>query len=140
MRLRQRVLDKVRIFNKRYFNRFSRRFAGKAHGPFALIRHVGYKTGTIYETPVVAIPIPQAFIVALTYGLKVDWYRNIKANGKCAVIWREKTYEISSVRDISANEGLPVFPGFVRALLKLNRIRDFIRLEYQSRAAAGATG
>jgi len=50
--LRQRILDRVRVFNKRYFNRFSRRFAGKAHGPFALIRHVGYKTGTVYETPV----------------------------------------------------------------------------------------
>jgi len=54
-------LDRVRVFNKRYFNRFSRRFAGTARGPFALIRYVGRKTGTHYETPLLARPMPLAF-------------------------------------------------------------------------------
>src|SRR3954452_3417920 len=51
------------------------------HAPFALVRHVGRRSGRAYATPLVVARVAGGFVVELTYGPDVDWYRNITAAG-----------------------------------------------------------
>jgi deazaflavin-dependent oxidoreductase (nitroreductase family) len=45
--------------------------------PFAVVRHVGRKTGRTYRTPVVAFRSDAGIVIPMTYGRDVDWARNI---------------------------------------------------------------
>ncbi len=42
--------NRIRIFNKYVTNRLLRGFANLSHSPFAIIRHVGRRSGKPYET------------------------------------------------------------------------------------------
>jgi hypothetical protein len=44
---------------KNTLNRVTTAMARSGHGPFSLIRHVGRKSGRIYETPVILGKVPE---------------------------------------------------------------------------------
>ena len=69
----QTLLNQIRFFNKRFLNRLFLKFAGVSRTPFAVIRHVGRRSGKPYETPIIVMPVSGGFVVALTYGPEVDW-------------------------------------------------------------------
>ena len=56
--------------NKYVTNRVLRRFASCSHGPFAIIAHVGRRSGKPYETLIWVWPTREGFVIALTYGPK----------------------------------------------------------------------
>ncbi len=75
MTLGRRIKDRVRVFNKHVTNPILGRLAGRRRGPFALVKHVGRRSGRHYQTPIIAVPVADGFVIALTYGSHVDWYR-----------------------------------------------------------------
>ena len=85
------------------------RLARTGHGPFSLVRHVGRKSGTIYETPLIVSRVPDGFVAELTYGPEVSWYRNIVAAGRCVIIFRGAEYRIDRIESCTAAEGLAAF-------------------------------
>lgn len=66
-------------FNRRVTNPILGRLAGRL-APFAIVVHRGRRTGREYRTPVMAFPRREGVVFALTYGLDVDWVRNVPAN------------------------------------------------------------
>jgi hypothetical protein len=52
-------------------NRATIRIARSGRGPFTLVRHIGRKTGTTYETPIIVARVPDGFVAELTYGPEV---------------------------------------------------------------------
>ena len=58
----------IRAFNKHYFNRLVHRFAGVSRTPFALIRHVGRRSGKPYETPIIVMPQGNGFASLICLG------------------------------------------------------------------------
>ncbi len=50
MRNRHRFPSQIRTFNKHVLNPLTRKFADLPGGPFALIYHVGRRSGKHYET------------------------------------------------------------------------------------------
>ncbi len=76
----------MRSFNKHVLNRVTRRFAKSSRGSFAVVRHVGRRSGKPYATPTMVVPIEDGFVIALTYGTEVDWYRNVQAAGRCTIL------------------------------------------------------
>jgi hypothetical protein len=50
---------------KNTFNRLALRMARSGRGPFALVRHKGRKSGTVYETPIMVAAVPEGFIAEL---------------------------------------------------------------------------
>ncbi|MBE3560587.1 MAG: hypothetical protein IMW89_15410 [Ktedonobacteraceae bacterium] len=86
--------DQMRSFNKRFINRITRHFVNLSRGPFAVIRHVGRRSGKTYETPIFVFPVEDGFVIALTYGPGVDWYRNVLATGSCTLLWHRKVYAL----------------------------------------------
>jgi deazaflavin-dependent oxidoreductase (nitroreductase family) len=126
----------VRQFAKRYFNPLARRFAGTIP-PFALLRHVGRRSGTPYETPITVMRKRAGFVIALPYGPGVDWYRNLAAAGEATLIWRRRPYTVSRPQLLEARVGLRAFPRLTRPILRLTGARDFVYLSARPGGAAG---
>jgi len=121
--------DKMRTFNKRLLNPITRKIAGAAHSPFALVYHVGWRSGKSYETPIIVEPWHDGFMIALTYGSGVDWYRNVRAAGRCTVGWHGKTYALDQLTVVEMSMALPAFPLFLRSILRLRHTRDFVNMK-----------
>ncbi|MFB8000986.1 nitroreductase family deazaflavin-dependent oxidoreductase [Nocardia sp. NPDC056000] len=49
---------------------------------FGIVIHTGRKSGRVYRSPVMVFRRDGGYRIALTYGPKVDWLKNIRAAGK----------------------------------------------------------
>ncbi len=103
---------------KHTLNRLTARVARSRRGPFALVRHVGRRSGRPYETPLILARVPEGFVAELTYGPDVDWYKNITAAGRCTVLHHGREYEVSAISEMPAAQGLAAFPAPARAILR----------------------
>jgi deazaflavin-dependent oxidoreductase (nitroreductase family) len=113
---------------KNTLNRATTALARWGHGPFALIRHVGRRSGRSYQTPVLLARDADGFVAELTYGTSVNWYRNIVAAGGCTVVYRGREYTVDRIEPCSVAEGLRAY-GNPRALvLRALHRREFRRL------------
>src|SRR5216110_543318 len=121
--------DRVRVFNKYVTNRVLCRFANLSRGPFAIIHHVGRRSGKSYETVIMVWPLDNGFVIALTYGPKVDWYRNVLAAGGCTVFWHRKVYAVGKPEPIDAQTALPAFPAAFRLILRRVGMQHFVWVE-----------
>ena len=103
---------------KHTLNRLTLRVARSRVGPFALVRHVGRRSGRQYETPLILAPVPAGFVAELTYGPDVDWYKNITAAGRCTVLHHGREYDVDAITDYPTEQGLAAFPAPARAILR----------------------
>ncbi len=73
---RERILGKVRVLNKRYLNPCTLNNAGRLNSPYAMLRQVGRRSGSVYTTPIVAdfAQSWDGFVIPLPYGVNTDWY------------------------------------------------------------------
>ena len=106
-------------------NRVTAPLARSGHGPFSLIRHVGRKSGRIYETPVILVSVPEGFIAELTYGENVNWYRNAVAAGGCVVVYRGEEYPVAGIEPCSAERGLSAYAAPFRVILRVGGRKEF---------------
>jgi deazaflavin-dependent oxidoreductase (nitroreductase family) len=110
--------DRMRVFNKHVTNRILRVFTGLSLGPFAIIRHVGRRSGKSYETVIWVWQMREGFVVALTYGEEVDWYRNMKATNGGTVFWHKRLYVVGEPELIDTEKALTAFPALFRLLFR----------------------
>jgi deazaflavin-dependent oxidoreductase (nitroreductase family) len=103
---------------KHTLNRLTTRIARSRVGPFALVRHVGRRSGRSYETPLILARVPEGFVAELTYGPDVDWYRNITAAGRCVVLHHGREYDVDGITDYPAEQGLAAYPAPARLILR----------------------
>src|SRR5437660_469105 len=123
MRFRKRSLA---AFNIAVTNRITCRFAARLPG-FAIITHVGRKSGRVYRTPVNVFRAPNRFLVALTYGRESEWVKNVLAAGGCELKTRGRYYQLTApsiVHDPTRRS----FPFFVRIILGIVGANDFMEL------------
>ena len=130
--MKQAILDGIRIINKFAANKALILIAGRQFGHFAVLSHTGRKSGKIYRIPIIAEPFQNGFVIALTYGRKVDWCRNVLAKGGCRLRWKNKDYELIHPTWIAKEIGLPAFPVVFRSGLKAMRVADYLSLEIQA--------
>jgi deazaflavin-dependent oxidoreductase (nitroreductase family) len=116
----------------RTLNPVALRGAHSGRGPFSAIRHVGRKTGTVYETPIIVAPIDGGYVAELTYGRGVAWYRNVIAAGRCTLIYEGHEIEIDGITDLDAAAGLRAYGAPRSWILRLLRRRDFLLLHAAS--------
>jgi len=131
--------DRIRSFNKHITNRILRMFASFSRGPFAVIRHVGRRSGKPYETTIMIWPMGDGFVIALTYGESVDWYRNVLAAGSSRVLWHGREYALGKPEPIDAKTALPAFPPFIRMILRLRGTPPFVWMKSEQVAKAVET-
>jgi len=85
------------------------RSAGTDKSSTSIVRHVGRRSGRTYETPVVAVEQGDRFLIALPYGERTDWMKNVLASGKAAVVTHGRTYEVDQPLVIPMTEATKYF-------------------------------
>jgi deazaflavin-dependent oxidoreductase (nitroreductase family) len=101
--------------------------AGKRWNPtFAVLEHVGRKSGRRYATPVGARRVAGGFVITLAFGARVHWYRNLVAAEGGTLIWRGTAYRVTAPVHIDAAAGRVAFHPIQRALLRLARIDGYV--------------
>ncbi len=128
MSIKQAIRDRVRVMNKYAANKVMIHIAGRSFGHFAILTHQGRKTGKIYRIPIIAEPVENGFVIALTYGRKVDWCANVLAKGGCSLKWKNQEYNLANPEFIEKETGLKAFPGIIAAGLRISGIEYFLRL------------
>lgn len=128
MAIKQAILDRIRVMNKYVTNKLFINISGKRFGHLAILRHEGRRTGKIYKIPIIAEPTENGFVIALTYGKKVDWCANVVAKDGCSLFWKNKEYLLNHPQFIDKELGLRVFPTLFRAGLKMMGIQYFLSL------------
>ena len=128
MTFKQDVRDRVRVMNKHFTNKILIHIAGKRFGHFAVLMHTGRKSGKQYRIPIIAEPVENGFVIALTYGKKVDWAANVLAKGGCRLRWKNAEYNLCNPEYIDRDTGLKAFPALIRAGLRMSGIEDFLNL------------
>jgi deazaflavin-dependent oxidoreductase (nitroreductase family) len=123
VRFRRRWMAK---FNLAVTNRITGLFVEWMPG-FGMLTHVGRKSGRIYKTPVNIFRRPGGFLIALTYGPKSEWVKNVLAAGGCQLVTRRVGYKLSApslVHDPTRGR----FPLIVRVVLRMMGAEYFFQL------------
>jgi deazaflavin-dependent oxidoreductase (nitroreductase family) len=102
-------------FNRRFTNRLTLRIAGYLPG-FAIVNHVGRKSGRAYRTPINAFRTDGGYIIALTYGSESDWVKNVLAAGSCELQTRGRRVRLFNPR-INTDQSKGWAPLPVRLIL-----------------------
>jgi deazaflavin-dependent oxidoreductase (nitroreductase family) len=120
---------RVARFNRRFLNRLTLRVAGYLPG-FAIVSHVGRKSGRTYRTPVNAFRTDDGYIVALTYGSGSDWVKNVLAAGSCELQTKGRRVLLSDPR-IETDEGKSWAPLPVRFILDRIDAPEYMRCRHR---------
>lgn len=131
MQLKQQIRHHFLTFLKNYFNPLTLRIARGSGGPFAIVRHVGRRSGKPYETPIIVQPADDGFVIELTYGSDVDWYKNVLAAGGCTILWHGRDYVINGIEPLEAETGRAAFPLPERLILRLLGMKQFLKMKTQ---------
>jgi len=103
--------------------------AGKRWNPiFAVVEHVGRKSGRRYTAPIAARRTTDGFIVSLAFGAQVDWYRNLAASGGGTIRWRDHAYRVGKPVRIDVAAGRAAFHPIQRFLLRLAGVDGYVRV------------
>jgi deazaflavin-dependent oxidoreductase (nitroreductase family) len=120
------ISRRVAHFNRRVTNRVTRHIAGWMPG-FAIVTHVGRRSGRLYRTPVNVFRDDDRYVFALTYGPASDWVRNVIAAGGCEIRTRRTNVRLGDpkrFRDPSRR----LVPIPARWILRLANVDEFMAL------------
>lgn len=123
------ISRRIGYFNKHVTNPILRRLARSSRGPFAVIHHVGRRSRKSYETTIMVWPLGESFVIALTYGDAVDWYRNILAAESSTLLWHGRVYTVGKPEPIDVEAALPAFPPALRPILR-RQVRHFVQVKF----------
>jgi deazaflavin-dependent oxidoreductase (nitroreductase family) len=121
------VIDTVRRIS-RAAKPFVLRTAGQAGGPASVVRHVGRSSGTEYETPVTAIATDDGFVIALPYGDRTDWLKNVLASGSATILDQGETYAVDRPEVVPTIVAEPDLPPETLRMLRVFRVEECLRL------------
>ena len=85
------------------------RSAGKEGSGTSVVRHVGRRSGRTYQTPVIAVRHGDSFLIALPYGKRTDWLKNVLTSGSAAIVTNGHTYEVDRPEVIAMAEATGCF-------------------------------
>jgi hypothetical protein len=69
--------------------------------------------------------VPEGFIAELTYGEKVNWYRNVVAAGGCVVVDHRSEYHVTAIEPCSSDRGRNAYPTPFRQVLRAMGRKEF---------------
>ncbi len=123
------VLDAVRRLNRSFSNPRVMRTAGTDATQTSVIQHVGRASGRAYETPIDAIPAKTGFLIALPYGNRADWLRNVLAAGSATVITQGETVGVDRPTIVATADVAGHIPAKTLRTLRLFGVSQCLYLE-----------
>ena len=104
------------------------RSAGTPGAYASVIRHRGRVSGRPYETPVGVVAVDHGFVVALVYGSRSSWVRNVLANGSATIVHEGRTYQVDRPEIVPMQTVQARFtPGDQRGFVVLG-VREALRV------------
>jgi len=85
------------------------RSAGHEGSSTSVVRHVGRRSGRTYQTPVIAARHDDSFLIALPYGQRTDWLKNVLGAGSATIVTNGQTYEVDRPEVIPMAEATAYF-------------------------------
>jgi deazaflavin-dependent oxidoreductase (nitroreductase family) len=114
-------------FNLHVTNRVLGPFARRVPG-FAVVSHVGRRSGRVYRTPVSIFRADGGYVIALMYGADSQWVRNVLAAGAVDVETRGRRLHLVEPRLVHDADRRRV-PGPVRPILDIVNVDEFMVLQ-----------
>lgn len=113
--------------NLRFSNAFMRPIAARLPW-FAVLEHVGRKSGTVRRTALMAFHRkPDRWVMALTYGPDVQWLRNVIAAGGGRLQSRGRWVAVTEPRQFRDASRSSV-PWLVRPMLAVLGVSEFVEM------------
>jgi deazaflavin-dependent oxidoreductase (nitroreductase family) len=114
--------------------RFNRVVTNRVLGPlarylpgFAVVAHVGRRSGRTYRTPVNAYKHEGGYVIALVYGADSQWVRNVLAAGGADIETRGRHVHLVAP-EVVPDPSRSLVPKPVRVALRLVDVADFMVL------------
>lgn len=123
------IPNRVRAFNRRWFNPWMLRLAGRGLWPVARFEHRGRRSGALHATPILAWPVAGGFIIPMPYGTDVDWAANLRHVGEASVKHHGVRYRVGQPRIVASRGSLPELPALIRRSLALSGVRHVMRVD-----------
>jgi len=122
------LLTAVRKMNRAVMNPRAMKTAGQPGAYAGVVRHVGRKSGTPYETPVGPFPTDHGFDIALPYGSSPDWLKNVVAAGSAVIVHEGVAYSVDQPELIAAAEAMDNIPPSERRNIRVFAVDNFLRV------------
>ena len=131
--MRGPVQNSLRLFTKA-MRPLALRSAGKGGSGTSVVRHVGRRSGRTYETPVVAARHDDQFLIALPYGERTDWLKNVLGTGSAAIVTSGHTYEVDLPEVIPMAEATSYFRPKEQRLHRQFHVKTALKVRQQPEA------
>ncbi|MGB5168600.1 MAG: nitroreductase family deazaflavin-dependent oxidoreductase [Acidimicrobiia bacterium] len=122
------LLTAVRKMNRAVMNPRAMKTAGQPGAYAGVVRHVGRKSGTPYETPVGPFPTDHGFDIALPYGSSPDWLKNVVAAGSAVIVHEGVAYSVDQPELIPAADAMDNVPPSERRNIRVFAVDNFLRV------------
>jgi deazaflavin-dependent oxidoreductase (nitroreductase family) len=115
--------------------RFNRLVTNRGLGPvarrlpgFAIVSHVGRRSGRVYRTPVNLYRAEGRYVIALTYGSDSQWVLNVLAAGAVDLETRGQRLHLVGP-EVIHDAQRSLVPTSVRQILRLVNVSEFMLLQ-----------
>ena len=88
------VLNPLFWLQRKIINPRQMRSAGTPGAWTSVVRHRGRISGRSYETPVEAVAAGDGFVIALPYGSRTQWPKNVVASGSVTIVHQGHVYQV----------------------------------------------
>jgi deazaflavin-dependent oxidoreductase (nitroreductase family) len=132
------VRNAARRFHRAVGNPLQMRSAGTSGTYASVIRHQGRTTGGSYETPVWAVPTEDGFVIAIVYGSRTDWLRNVLASGAAAIVHEGNTFAVDQPEVVPMESARAYFPRRIRRIQSPIRVERCLRVRHVKVARTSA--
>ena len=92
---------------------------------FAVVEHVGRRSGTVRHSPVNLFRRGDRYVIALTYGADSQWVRNVLAAGEFTVQTRGRPLRLTEP-ELVHDDRRTLVPAPVRLVLGVVDVTDFL--------------
>jgi deazaflavin-dependent oxidoreductase (nitroreductase family) len=123
------VLRPIIAFSKRYMNPRQMRTAGTPGAYAAIIRHRGRTSGNAYETPVGVVTDGDAYLIALPYGTRAQWLRNVLAAGSAELVHEGSTVRVDHPELVPMASVAEHFTSSDQGMFKALKVDQALRLQ-----------
>jgi deazaflavin-dependent oxidoreductase (nitroreductase family) len=130
--LRWRVapaLDIIRRMNRRVTNPRVMRTAGTSDTQTSVIEHVGRTSGRTYQTPIDVIESTTGLLIALPYGTRADWLRNVQAAGSATIVTQGQRVKVGRPTIVATADVADLIPKGTMRMLRVFGVGQFLHLE-----------
>ena len=122
------VLGPIVWLSRKVMNPRQMRTAGTPGAYASIIRHRGRTSGTVYETPIGVVADGDGVLVALPYGSRAQWLRNVLAAGSATLVHEGTTVRVDRPELIPLATVADRFSAADQGLFRWLRVEHGLRL------------